>query len=253
VSLSCAYDAAAGGWADGPARLYDALAEAMLRDVRVSGTALDVGAGTGVAARAALRRGASRAVVCDVSPAMLRRAGLPAVVADAARLPFADGAFDLATAACLLGHLDEPETALREMARVAGMLAASAFRTGWTHPVKTVVDDLLARAGYTTPGWYRRLKRVGEPAVGDAARLAALAHRAGLPGVTVEQRSVETGLCEPADLVDWRLGMAHVAPFVAALPPEYRIRLRAQAEAALAGCPPLVVPLLVLTARAPRR
>jgi hypothetical protein len=60
---------------------------------------------------------------------------------------------------------------------------------------------------------------------------------------------VEAGMSSPAQLASWRLGMAHVAPFVASLPAARQAELRRAAESAVAGCGPLVVSMLVLTAR----
>ena len=68
---------------------------------------LDLGAGAGVAGRAALAAGARRVVAVDLSEGMLRRGGggRP-VAADAVALPFRDGSFDLVVAAFCLNHLD---------------------------------------------------------------------------------------------------------------------------------------------------
>jgi len=60
---------------------------------------------------------------------------------------------------------------------------------------------------------------------------------------------VDTGRSAPAQLAAWRLGMAHVAPFVAALPGSRKAELRRAAESAVAGTGPLLVSMLVLTAR----
>ena len=60
---------------------------------------------------------------------------------------------------------------------------------------------------------------------------------------------VPTGLNTPADLVSWRLGMAHAAPFVRELDPPDAAALRRTAERAVAGTGPLVVAMTVLTAR----
>jgi SAM-dependent methyltransferase len=71
--------------------------------------ALDVGCGTGLST-AALRELASGVVGVDASAAMLahaaRRAGVAYVLADAARLPFGEGAFDLLTVSQALHWLD---------------------------------------------------------------------------------------------------------------------------------------------------
>ncbi|MCK6460702.1 MAG: class I SAM-dependent methyltransferase [Planctomycetes bacterium] len=88
-------------------------------------TVLDVGAGTGHMTEA-LRRKGFRAVAVDASAGMLARNPAPLKVrADAARLPFRDGAFALAAESNLLHHVGDPVAVLREMARVAaGQVAA---------------------------------------------------------------------------------------------------------------------------------
>lgn len=74
-----------------------------------SGRALDVGCGTGLST-AALRGLAAEVVGVDASAAMVahapRRAGVAYVVADAERLPFGAGVFDLMTVSQVLHWLD---------------------------------------------------------------------------------------------------------------------------------------------------
>ena len=60
--------------------------------------------------------------------------------------------------------------------------------------------------------------------------------------------TVPTALATPAQLASWRLGMAHVAPFVSSLDEARRAALRRAAERAVAGTGPLVVSMTVLTA-----
>lgn len=249
-----AYDRSADGWATGSVhRLYAELASALVAASPVPVTGLhilDLGAGTGVAARAVRDAGAASVVGVDVAAQMLRRGRdvFDPVLADAARLPFRAGAFDLVVAACCLSHLPDPEQAVRETRRVAFALAASAFETGWTHPAKAAVDDAAEPFGFRPPPWHGTLKQSGERLVGDPDGLAALAHRAGYRDVEVRVVHVETGLDTPAEQVAWRLGMAHLAPFVQSLSPDEQAALRRSAEDALAGTPPLVVPLVVLAA-----
>jgi hypothetical protein len=50
------------------------------------------------------------------------------------------------------------------------------------------------------------------------------------------------------DVVGWRLGMAHLAPFVASLPPEQAKALADDACAAVAGMPPLEITMVTLVA-----
>jgi demethylmenaquinone methyltransferase/2-methoxy-6-polyprenyl-1,4-benzoquinol methylase len=94
------------------------------------GVALDVGTGTGDLAIALARSApGARAVGVDYTPAMLRQApakgrardvGCRAtwVLADGARLPFAESSFDAVASAFVLRNLEDLLGALREMARV---------------------------------------------------------------------------------------------------------------------------------------
>lgn len=145
--------------------------------------ALDIGAGRGAVARAALAKGCAVTAV-DVSPRMveLLAADLPQISVhcmDAGRLGFPDGAFELVTAGFVLQVLDDPAAALVEIRRVltpGGSVALSVDtqsigRLNWL-PELTAdffgqgqgsgssggaraatesdrTDDLLARAGFT--------------------------------------------------------------------------------------------------------
>ena len=94
-----------------------ALATALaLADPRADDDLLDVGTGTGALLRELARRRdrPRKAVGVDVSAAMLRRVpalpeGWTLEQADARRLPFADGAFAVVTAAYLLHVIDAAE------------------------------------------------------------------------------------------------------------------------------------------------
>ena len=248
-----AYDASARAWAAGPASAYDAMADSLLAaapsDVR-GALVLDLGTGTGPAARAARRAGAARVIGIDISSQMLAEgSGWDSVlVGDVTRLPIRDRSVDLTVAACCLGHLPEPRAALVESRRVARAVVASAFRSGWTHPAKAQVDAVAARHGFVVPAWYSWLKADVEPTVDDPARLAALARGAGYSSVDVTTTAVDVGVRTPEQLVDWRLGMAHLAPFVTALADAERSELREECVDALCDAAPLVIPLVVLSA-----
>ena len=253
ADLRAAYEAAAGAWAAGPERVYTPLARALVLAAPVPVTGrrvLDLGAGTGVAGRAALAAGAGRVVSADLAVAMLRLTG-PAqhpVAADAAALPFRDRTFDLVVAAFCLNHLDRPGEVLGEIRRVGHGLAASMFAPGWAHPAKLAVDQALRPFGYQPPAWYESMKREGGPAGPDPARLGDQAAGAGFTDVRVATITVRTGVSAPAQLASWRLGLAHVAPFLQSLDPARRAAARRAAEQAVAGTGPLIVSMLVLTA-----
>ena len=253
ADLGAAYEAAAAGWGRGPEQVYAPLARALLAasggpaaGLRV----LDLGAGTGAAGRAALAAGARAVVSADLAPGMLRQciAAAHPVVADAAALPFRDGCFDLVLAAFCLNHLGDGAAALGEARRVGGRLAASFFAPGWAHPAKAAVDTALRPFGYQPPAWYAAMQRDTAARAADPRVLAREAAAAGFTGVRLRTITVATGLSQPADLAAWRLGMAHIAPFVQSLDPPRQAALRRAAESAVAGTGPLAVSLLVLTA-----
>ncbi len=127
---------------------------------------LDLGTGTGavVAALGGARSRPSRIVGCDLSVPMLsrahaRHAEVTPVAADAMRLPFRRGAFDLVTANCVLSHVRDYRQTLAECLRVLasnGRFAAS----NWGP-----VEDVYSAA------WTELL---GEAVGGDGPRQAVL-------------------------------------------------------------------------------
>jgi ubiquinone/menaquinone biosynthesis C-methylase UbiE len=144
------------------AALFEPWAELLLDTVVVGEGAevLDVASGTGVVARAAVRRvGASgRIVASDFSPAMLARSAaveLPAgsaplefVEASADALPFTDGAFDVVLCQQGLQFFPQQQAAVDEMRRVLrpGGVAGIAV---WAHghplePFGVYCEELVA-------------------------------------------------------------------------------------------------------------
>jgi ubiquinone/menaquinone biosynthesis C-methylase UbiE len=249
-SVRAAYNAAPQSWAAGPEPVYAALAEALvghvarlLPDARV----LDLGAGTGVAGRAALAAGAAQVVAADLALAQLHdcKAPLYPVAADAVALPFRDDSFAVVLAAFSLTHASNLGAALAQARRVSRTLAASTFAPGWGHPAKAAIDDVLTRFGYRPPAWYVTFKQETEPRFSDTRVVGELAAAVGYRHLESTVIAVPTGLATPARLAAWRLGMAHVAPFVASLEPERQADLRHAAEDASSGCEPLVVDILI--------
>jgi ubiquinone/menaquinone biosynthesis C-methylase UbiE len=116
---------------------------------------LDVGCGTGVAAKAAIDAGA-RAVGIDESMGMLRvgrgaRPSVPVAGAEVIDLPFRDVAFDAVIANFVLAHFTKYETALFEMHRVLrprGRIALTAWADGQDDLSRTwreVVESMVPR------------------------------------------------------------------------------------------------------------
>ncbi len=92
----------------------------------------------------------------------------------------------------------------------------------------------------------RRARRRGASRGGGGPRHAAAA---GFRRVRVDTADVPAGLATPAELVSWRLGMAHMAPFMRSLDAPGRAAVRRAAEQAVAAVAgPLVVSMVVLTA-----
>lgn len=248
--IADAYDAAASSWRRGPARIYQHLAAALLERSPVgleAARVLDVGGGTGTGARAAVGRGAAFTVVADLAPGMLREAPGPAVACDGLALPFADASFDLAIEGFVLSHVPDPVLALSEARRVAGAIVASAFAPDWDHPAKQVVDDVMAQFGFVVPSWYSTTQ--GGPWATSTDELVAMARTGGWDDVAVERVVVDVHVESPAAMVEWRCGMAHLAPWLARQPTGLRVRARARAEDAVAGLPRVLVPMLALSAR----
>jgi ubiquinone/menaquinone biosynthesis C-methylase UbiE len=237
-SVAAAYSAIGDTWQGGPGRIYDRLAEVLvsLFPVPVRGArALDLGAGTGAATRALLAAGASQVVAADAAAGMLAFDAAhrpPAVVADALALPFPDGSFDVTVAAFSLNHLRDPAAGVREAARVTrrgGAVLASAYAADDVHPVKGAVASALAAWGWAPEPWYEAIQATAIPKLAsvDAGRSAAAA--AGLVGGDVLAVRVPFPELDRHALVEWRLGMAQHAGFVAALSPQDRDALVADA------------------------
>jgi ubiquinone/menaquinone biosynthesis C-methylase UbiE len=251
-----AYGAAAGAWQAGPGQLYAELSRALVaqagpfpRGCQV----LDLGAGTGAAGSAAIAAGAARVVAVDAAAGMLARCppALAPVVADGCRLPFRDRCFDLVLAAFALSHMPSLADALAEARRLGGAIAACSFAPGWNHPAKHAIDSVLPAFGYHPPAWYRVFKEQAEPLAEDPGLLQAEAQAAGFNAVRVRRILVRTSLVTAAQLAAWRFGMAHIAPFAAALSPGQRAELQRAAEDAVADVAgvPVTVEIIVLTGR----
>lgn len=230
-------------WASGPDIVYGEIARGVLWLVTASlegRWALDAGAGTGAVGRVLAARGA-RVIAVDASEPMLR-AGPPAgdrtaVLGDVRSLPLGPCAVDITVAGFVLSHVPDPGAVLAELGRVTvpgGTVLATAFPADVPqHPTKAAVDDALACAGYVAPPWYAELKETGEPRVGSVSALAELAAGGLFARSFVHEVNVSLADLDVATVVAWRLGMAHVAPFVAGLDASARDELEATCRGAV--------------------
>jgi ubiquinone/menaquinone biosynthesis C-methylase UbiE len=128
-----------------------------------TGTILDVGTGSGVAALLAMESTGPGTTIVGLDPSleMLRVArshGLPSLVAGAVPgLPFADGSFDRVLASFVLNHVTSFHESLLDMARVlrpGGRLGVTAwgsiqneFRQAWQSRAESFVGKEAFQAG----------------------------------------------------------------------------------------------------------
>jgi ubiquinone/menaquinone biosynthesis C-methylase UbiE len=151
-------------------------------DIPAAARVLDLGCGTGLAARAIARRpGFSGSISgVDLSPYLVAAAArmgaeeglaqrLDFRAGDVRRLDFADGSFDAVVAHTLLSHVDDPLSVLKEAARVVkrggrigifdGDYASLTF--GHADPdIGRAYDEALIRALVSSPRVMRQLPRL---------------------------------------------------------------------------------------------
>ena len=206
---------------DRAASYYDATratspeAEGLQTDLLVGelegrGLALEIGVGTGRIALPLHRRGVPLAGV-DLSTEMLAvlagKAGgsmpFPVAVADAARLPFADGAFGAALASHVLHLVGDLDGTLDELVRVVGGgglilldvgAGGSGYRTEWWRDARDVFADAAGIERRRDPGELRA--RVSEGLRARGATLRPLAPIEETIRTTPEERiaQLEDGL-----------------------------------------------------------
>lgn len=172
---------------------------------------LDVATGTGLVAAELARRG-FRVTGLDQSPEMLAiararfRGAIDLVESSAESLPFPDRSFDHLTVAYLLRYVDDPGSALAELARVVrpgGTVSSLEFgvpRGPWRPLWEAYVRAVLPPAGrLLSPGWHAVGRFLGSSirdywAAYPAERQRALWLAAGLADVRERRLSLGGGV-----------------------------------------------------------
>ena len=154
----------------------------LLADLKpVRGRVLDVGCGAGSVAKAVKRDRPDLEVVgCDVSRSALAVAeasaeGVDFRLAEAARLPFADGGFDFVWIFDVLEHVERPDQVLREVARV--LRPGGGFHI--VLPLEGQPWTLYRFIGCGTR-WTAKVRHGGHIQIFSAERFAGLAAFCGL-------------------------------------------------------------------------
>jgi SAM-dependent methyltransferase len=211
-----------------------------LATVRRGQRALDVGCGAG-ALTAELVSWLGADAVCAVDPSRSMAAavgerlpGVAVTVAAAERLPFPDGAFDVALAQLVVHFMADPVAGLREMSRVTrrdGVVAACV----WDHG---------GGRGPLTLFW--RAVRELDPSASDESELAGVGEgqlagifaQAGLAGARTSTLTVQV---THATFEEWwqpfTLGVGPAGTYVAALPAQRRQLLAQRCRELLGGGP----------------
>ncbi len=170
---------------------------ASLMELAPDRTALDVAGGTGLMARA-VAGGLKRAIVLDLTPAMLQQGRTAAASegaenvffmrGDAKRLPFRDASLKIVMTRFSLHHIPQPEDVVAEMKRVA------------TADGQIAVTDLIVSDDAAAAAEHNRLERLRDPShVRALARgeLERLLTGAGLKLIRSDLRDQEI------ELDDW--------------------------------------------------
>jgi SAM-dependent methyltransferase len=183
--VAAAFDRIAPAFATGQARRLDVERVLTLAEPHEDDCALDVATGTGVVARA-LAEAARCVVGVDISAGMLRIADRDAqecrhrpvfARAPADALPFVDESFDLATCCRALHHMEQPRSAIAELARVV--------RRGG----RIVLVDNVTYEDAAWAAWHNEVERIRDPSHAEAlslSRLTAMADGSGLEIVSAE-------------------------------------------------------------------
>jgi SAM-dependent methyltransferase len=246
-SVAAAYSATGAAWQAGPGRVYDVLARHLVAPISIGpgDLALDLGAGSGAASRV-LRGAGAHVIALDIASGMLRSingGAVARVVGDARALPFGSATLDVVVAAFSLNHVADPVQSMIDVRRVlreGGRFAASVYAVDDDHPVKHAVEVAASAMGWSRPSWLADLALSAIPALATVDRAESALVASGLNGDATAIEVPIVGLTA-VDMVEWRLGMAQLAPFVATLDDTQQAALRQHSRDLLGPTPePLV-------------
>jgi ubiquinone/menaquinone biosynthesis C-methylase UbiE len=167
---------------------------------------LDVGAGRGAVARAALARGCVVTAI-DASAGMVERlsSDYPEIIVrqmDAGRLDFPNGSFDLVTAGFVMQVLDDPAAAIAEIQHVlapAGMCALSlekqsVGRLQWLHQLQAEI--------FQSPG-LEEAKVDQDTGYLTEQKLDTLLEEGGFVNLTKKSIEMPISMSDPQALWNW--------------------------------------------------
>jgi ubiquinone/menaquinone biosynthesis C-methylase UbiE len=214
---------------------------------------LDVGAGSGRLAHLIERLFGAACSGVDLSSAFAAAArrdfGLPTYVANAAALPFADGAFDLVISSEVLEHVEDPLAVMAELWRVARhavvITTQEACRGAWQRRAQMAAaerDQPHAERNYFLPADFRTI-------FGPATELRATLHLPERIRLFPRKDVAELERCVRALAVEREFGAGAFGVLVAALariwaqPPLPGRALRATLRTALRIADVLASPL----------
>jgi SAM-dependent methyltransferase len=194
--------------------------------VRPGQRAVDIGCGPGGLTRELVARlGAESVTALDPSASFVvacreRNPGVDVRLGIAEQLPFADRLFDVALASLVVPFMQDPVRGVREMARVASVVAACVWDYGEGMEMLRVFWEAAAAVDPDAPG---EKGLIG----GSAGDLGRIFGEAGLG--RIEESALDVG-AEYADFDDWwepfTYGIGPAGSYCVSLDEEHRAALR---------------------------